>query len=311
MKKTALVVMAAGMGSRYGGLKQIDPVGPHGEIIMDYSIYDAIEAGFNKVVFIIKEELQESFRDVIGKRIEKIVDTSYVYQKVEAVPEGFSVPAERKIPWGTAHAVLSALPAVDTPFAVINADDFYGKSTFKALHEGLVNLQDTEEFYQYCMVGFALENTLSDHGHVARGICTVNEEGNLQEIHERTKIVKFGEITKYTEDDINWTTIPQGSIVSMNTWGFSPSIFNELKKRFKSFLEDKTNNLGSAEFFLPSVVDELIKEKKAKVKVLNTKEKWYGVTYKEDKPIVDAAIRNLIQQGVYPERLWGDFNNVE
>lgn len=304
MTKPALVVMAAGMGSRYGGLKQIDPIGPNGEIIIDYSIYDAVKAGFGKVVFIIKKEIEEAFREKIGNKLEKLIDVEYVFQRLEDVPAGFQVPQDRVKPWGTGHAVMSCRNVVDTPFAVINADDFYGASSFKVAHDFLVNAKDENGMYQYCMVGFILENTLTEHGHVARGVCTADAEGYLREIHERTKIMKFGNVTKYTEDGENWIVIPEGSIVSMNLWGFTPSILKELEARFPEFLKNSADNPLKAEYFLPSVVDSLVEEKKARVKVLVSKERWYGVTYQEDKPMVKEAVRNLIKQGVYPERLW-------
>lgn len=301
---TALVIMAAGMGSRYGGLKQIDPVGPNGEIIMEYSIYDAIRAGFNKVVFIIKKEIEDTFREVIGKKIEGIIDVEYVYQKVDNLPQGFSVPEGRVKPWGTGHAVLSAKNAVKTPFAVINADDFYGAETYRLLNGFLTKNQDADNKYKYCMVGFVIENTLTENGHVARGVCNADSQGNLIDIHERTKIVKFGNETKYTEDDTNWIKIPEKSIVSMNTWGFNPSILRELEERFPEFLRMNKDNLLKAEYFLPTVVDNLIKEGKADVKVLSTADKWYGVTYQEDKPVVKKSISDMVAEHKYPNRLW-------
>jgi choline kinase len=307
MMKPTLVIMAAGMGSRYGGLKQIDPVGPGGEKIIDYSIYDALKAGFGKVVFVIKKEFEETFREVIGKRIEKLIDVDYTFQRLDDVPSGFEVPEDRKKPWGTGHAVLSCRKVVDTPFAVINADDFYGYTSFKVLYDYLSNIKDEEKLYQYSMVGFILENTLTEHGHVARGVCALDENGYLKEIHERTKIMKFGDITKYSEDEVNWIVIPEGSIVSMNIWGFTPSFFKELEARFPKFLEASKENILKAEYFLPSVVDSLIYENKANVKVLPSKERWYGVTYQEDKPLVNEAVNNLIKQGVYPEKLWEEF----
>lgn len=302
--KTTLVIMAAGMGSRYGGLKQIDPVGPNGEIIMEYSIYDAIKAGFSKVVFIIKKEIEDTFREVIGKKIENLIDVEYVYQKIDNLPQGFSVPEGRIKPWGTGHAVLSAKDAVKTPFAVINADDFYGANTYKLLNDFLTSNNDSAEKYKYCMVGFIIENTLTENGHVARGVCSVDNEGNLIDIHERTKIMKFGEETKYTEDGQNWILIPEKSIVSMNTWGFSQSIFSELEAGFPKFLNDNKDNLLKAEYFLPTVVDNLIKAGKADVKVLSTTDKWYGVTYQEDKANVKNSIRDLVLSGKYPNHLW-------
>ncbi len=304
MAKPTLVVMAAGVGSRYGGLKQIDPIGPNGEIIIDYSIYDAIKAGFGKVVFVIKEDIREAFMEKIGNRIGRYIETDYVYQRLDDLPPGFSVPEGRNKPWGTGHAVMSARNAVDTPFAVINADDFYGPTSFQVLYNFLKDAEDKPGMYEYCMVGFQLENTLTEHGHVARGVCTVSPDGYLVEIHERTKIMKFGDVTKYTEDDVNWIEIPAGSTVSMNTWGFTPSFFKELEARFPEFLEKNKDNILKAEYFLPEVVGSLIAENKARVKVLPSREKWYGVTYREDKPRVKQAINNLIQQGVYPEKLW-------
>lgn len=305
MTKPTLVVMAAGVGSRYGGLKQIDPVGPSGEMIIDYSIYDALKAGFGKVVFVIKEEIEEVFQEKIGKRIEKQLETVYVRQNIDDLPSGFTPPPDRKKPWGTAHAVMSCRHEVKTPFAVINADDFYGAASFRILYDHLKEAQDLHGVYQYCMVGFVLENTLTEHGHVARGVCTVDAEGYLVEIHERTRIEKFGAITKYTEDGANWTVIPKGSTVSMNTWGFTPSLFGELEARFPQFLTQNQTNLLKAEYFLPEIVGRLIAEKKARVKVLASPERWYGVTYQEDKPLVKQAIGDLIQRGVYPVNLWG------
>lgn len=309
-KDTTLVIMAAGMGSRYGGLKQIDPVGPNGEIIMEYSIYDALKAGFSKVVFIIKKEMEETFRDVIGKKVERLVEVEYAFQKVENIPLPFTVPEGRVKPWGTGHAVLSAKNAVKTPFAVINADDFYGRTTYKLLNDYLTTNQDTADKYKYCMVGFILENTLTENGHVARGVCNVDSNGNLIAIQERTKIMKFGEETKYTEDDQNWIIIPKGNIVSMNTWGFNQSFFNELEDGFPKFLEKSSENPLKAEYYLPSVVDNLIKAGKADVKVLSTTDKWYGVTYQEDKPVVKESIGAMYKLGLYPQNLWEAEKNL-
>lgn len=306
MTKPTLVVMAAGLGSRYGGLKQIDPIGPNGESIIDYSIYDAVKAGFGKVVFIIKEELKDIFYETIGNRIEKQIETIYVFQKLDDVPAGFVVPNDRKKPWGTAHAVMSCRNCVDAPFAVINSDDYYGTESFKVLFQYLSNEGSKNGLNQCSMVGFIVENTLSDNGHVARGICTVDTDGYLKEIHERTRIEKFEEVTKYTEDGENWVVIPKGSIVSMNAWGFTPDILKELETRFPQFLESSKDNILKAEYFLPEVVGGILAEKKASCKVLTSKDRWYGVTYQEDKPFVKRAISNLIQKGIYPEKLWGD-----
>jgi len=306
MSKPTLVIMAAGLGSRYGGLKQIDPIGPNGEILIDYSIYDAKKAGFGKVVFIIKEDINDLFLESIGRRIEKQIDTEYVFQNTNNLPIGFSQLAERTKPWGTAHALLCCKDTVNTPFAVINADDYYGPSSYKVLCEYLNNIETQKTSYQYCMVGFVLENTLTESGHVARGICSVNSAGYLKEIHERTKIKRFGVKSKYTEDDKNWITIPPKSTVSMNAWGFSTDIFAELKSSFPIFLEKSKDKRLTAEYFLPEVVGNLITEKKASVKVLPSQERWYGVTYQEDKPILKQAILEMIQKGIYHERLWGN-----
>lgn len=300
MNQTTLVVMAAGLGSRYGGLKQIDPVGPSGEIIIDYSVFDAVKAGFSKVVFIIKKENEEAFREVIGNKLESVIDVDYAFQDVNDIPGGNIYGREK--PWGTGHAVLAAKPYVKTPFAVINADDFYGKSTFTGLQDFLANVEDNER-YQYAMMGFVLENTLTDNGSVARGICEVSKEGLLEKITERTKIQKFGDVTKFEENGI-WTPIPQGSFVSMNTWGFTLSIFDELEKRLPEFLKNSQDNILKAEYFLPSVVDALIQENKANVKVVPCQEKWYGVTYKEDKQPVMDAILSMVEAGKYPKKLW-------
>ena len=304
MIKPTLVVMAAGMGSRYGGLKQIDPVGPNGEIIIDYSIYDALKVGFGKVIFIIKEERKEDFHEKIGSKIEKLVEVQYVFQKLEDLPEGFKIPEGRIKPWGTAQAVLCCRNIVNTPFAVINADDFYGYSTFKLIHDYLTNAKDSDGFYDYSMVGFMLENTLTNNGCVARGICTDDNEGYLKGIHERTQIKKFGDVAKYTEDNDTWIEIQSRNIVSMNIWGFTPSIFSELEAKFPKFLEASKDNPLKAEYFLPTVVGSLIAEGKTKVRVLKSEEQWYGITYQEDKPLVKEAIRKLIENEVYPEKLW-------
>jgi len=306
MPKPTLVVMAAGIGSRYGGLKQLDPVGPNGEVIVDYSIYDALNAGFGKVVFVIKEEIEEPFRERIGRRIEKQCETAYVFQRLDGFTAGFQVPAERKKPWGTAHATLSAGEAVSTPFAVINADDFYGRSAFQSLHDHLRSAQGHTAVHDYCLIGYVLENTLTEHGHVARGVCTVGQDGYLVEIHERTHIAKFGRQVRYTEDGgETWVEIAADTIVSMNTWGFTPDIFVELEARFPRFLRENEGNILKAEYFLPEVVGELIREGKARVKLLPTDERWFGVTYREDRPMVKRAIRELIRREVYPENLWG------
>lgn len=305
MKKLVLVIMAAGMGSRYGGLKQIDPVDDQGHIIIDFSIFDAKRAGFEKVVFIIKKENEQLFRECIGSRIAGQMEVEYVYQDLENIPGEYTVPEGRVKPWGTGHAVLSCADAVDGPFAVINADDYYGREAFQLIYDYLTSTADDEK-YRYAMVGYLLENTLTEHGHVARGVCETDAEGYLADIHERTKIIKQGEGAAYTEDDgKTWIPLAADSTVSMNMWGFSRSMLDALKEKFPDFLEEtlKTNPL-KGEYFLPFVVDELLQEGRATVKVLKTSERWYGVTYKEDKPFVMQAIQKLKTDGVYPSNLW-------
>ena len=305
MKKPVLVIMAAGMGSRYGGLKQIDPIDEQGHIIMDFSIFDAKRAGFEKVVFIIKKQDEDNFKEAVGKRMEKLMDVSYAYQDMANIPEGFEVPEGRVKPWGTAHAVLSAIDAVDGPFAVINADDYYGSEAFKQIYDYLSTHEDDEK-YRYTMVGYKLENTVTDNGHVARGICTMNEAGELVKIEERTRIEKRNGGIAFTEDDgATWTEVPGETVVSMNMWGFTRSILDEIKEGFPAFLEKGLKeNPMKCEYFLPSVVSDLLGEERATVSVLTSADKWYGVTYKEDKPVVVAAIKKLKEEGLYPERLW-------
>jgi NDP-sugar pyrophosphorylase family protein len=304
MLKPTLVIMAAGMGSRYGGLKQIDPVGPNGEVIVDYSVYDAMNAGFEKVVFIIKSEIEKDFKAVLGSRIEKNIKTEYVYQRLDLLPHGATLPEGRIKPWGTGHAIMCCKDIVKEPFAVINADDYYGKEAFKLLYDFLTVPQKKDGKLHFCMAGYILENTLTENGHVARGVCKVDESGYLQSIVERTHIEIKDDKTKYTEDGVSYTTIPEGSTVSMNCWGFTPEMISELENRFPAFLENSKDNILKAEYFLPSVVDQLIKGNEADAMVLKTPDKWYGVTYKEDKERVVSAISKLIAQGKYPKRLW-------
>ncbi len=305
-QQPTLIVMAAGIGSRYGGLKQVDPIGPHGEIVIDYSIYDALRAGFGKIVFVIRRDIEEVFREKIGRTVEQRVDTVYAFQDLNNVPPGFPVPAERKKPWGTAHAVLSCQGLVNEPFAVINADDFYGAGAFQILAGHLRGACDVPgRPYDYSMVGYVLGNTLSEHGTVARGICTVTPDGWLVGVTERTKIQKIDGVVQYTEDGSHWTPIAADSIVSLNMFGFTPSIFTELAARFSALLVRNNTDLVKAEYFLPDVVNALLAENRARVTVLPTSEKWYGVTYPQDKPIVQQAIRERIAQGMYPEKLWG------
>lgn len=300
--KPVLVIMAAGMGSRYGGLKQIDAIGSFGEVIMDFSIYDAVRAGFEKAVIIIKKQDEEAFKACVGERIEKVIETVYVYQEMTDLPEGYEVPEGRQKPWGTGQAILACKDAIDANFAVINADDYYGCEAFEKMYALLEKTQDDEKC-RFGMVGYTLKNTLTEHGHVARGVCQV-KEGQLVGICERTHIAHHEGVVQYLEED-QWTRVDEDAVVSMNLWGFTPSIFKALEKDFTTFLENEVpNNPLKAEFFLPSVVDALIKENQATVEVLHSKDRWYGVTYKEDKPVVIQAVQTLQEQGVYPRQLW-------
>ena len=284
-----LVVMAAGMGSRFGGLKQIEPIGPNGQAIIDFSVYDAIEAGFSKVVFVIKHEIAKDFKEIIEKRIAKKVKVEYAYQEVTKLPDGYICPADRTKPWGTAHAILCCKGIVNEPFAVINADDYYGKSAFKQMADFLMSNEN-----DYSMVGFRLQNTLTENGHVSRGVCEI-ENGILQSVTERTKIMDC----KYTEDDgKSWTALDPDTVVSMNLWGFTPDIFGYIEEDFKKFLDERINEPKS-EYYLPSVVSSLIERNEKQVKVLIAEDKWYGVTYKEDKEKVVSAIVAKMDSGEY------------
>jgi len=303
-KKPVLVVMAAGMGSRYGGLKQIDPVGSKGEAILDYSIYDAHQAGFETVVIIIKEAIKNDFMETVGARLKNApVEIRYAYQELTCLPEGYSIPEGRTKPFGTGHAVLCAKEAIDgAPFAVINADDYYGKSAFKSIYS---LLSATENPYGYCMVGYELSKTVTENGSVARGICSTDAEGNLTQVVERTKIVQFEDGIRY-EDGDKWVDVADNTIVSMNMWGFMPSFLDEIEARFHTFLETTlVENPLKGEYFLPLPVSQLIEEGKASVKVLTSPDRWYGVTYAADKPVVMAALKSMQEQGLYPNGLWG------
>jgi len=304
MKKPVLVIMAAGMGSRYGGLKQLDPVGNHGQLIIDYSIYDARRAGFETVVFVIKPEIEEDFKRCIGDRVSRVMNVKYAYQLKEDLPEGYSVPAERQKPWGTAHAALAARKVIDGPFAIINADDYYGPEAYQKIYDYLSSHEDGS-LYEYVMVGYLLKNTVTENGTVARGVCEETAEGCLSQITERTKIEK-GPPPRFTEDDgQTWTELDEDTIVSMNMWGFTRSFLDEAWARFPAFLDKAmASNPAKAEYFLPSVVSQLIDEGRARVKVLRSGDKWYGVTYREDKPTVVAAIAEKTKAGLYPDRLW-------
>lgn len=305
MEKPTLVILAAGMGSRYGGLKQIDPVDDKGHKIIDFSIYDAVRAGFGKVVFIIKKENEKDFRECVGDAVSKHIAVEYVFQELDKVPEGFQIPEGRVKPWGTAHAILCCKDVVKEPFAVINADDYYGRSAFDELYKFLTTHEDDEKF-RYAMVGYQLGNTLTDNGSVARGICVTDDNGYLMEIAERTKIVKTENGAAFTEDDgKTWTEVALDTPVSMNMWAFSPSIIGELQTAVdRFFAEEVEKNPLKSECFLPIEVDKLLKAGKATVEVLHSADKWFGVTYKEDKPFVMESIRNLKDAGVYPDVLW-------
>lgn len=305
MNKPVLVIMAAGMGSRYGGLKQIDPIDEEGHIIMDFSMFDAKRAGFEKVIFIIKHEIEKDFKEGVGNRIAKYMDVSYAYQDLSNLPAGYEVPEGRVKPWGTAHAVLSCIDQIEGPFAVINADDYYGQQAFQLIYDYLASHEDDEK-YRYTMVGYHLGNTVTDNGHVARGICDMNENGELVAIHERTRIEKRDGGIAFTEDDgATWTFVPADTTVSMNMWGFTRSIVEEIKNGFPAFLDTGLKeNPMKCEYFLPTVVSDLLGADKATVAVLKSADKWYGVTYKEDKPVVVAAIKKMKEDGLYPEHLW-------
>ena len=305
MSEPVLIVMAAGIGSRYGGLKQIEPVGPDGEIILDYSVYDARQAGFGKIVFVINREMELAFRQRIDQTIGKYCETDYVYQDLNHLPDGFQVPEGREKPWGTAHAVLSCKDIVESAFAVINADDFYGRTAFHALAAYLRQAKTQKALNEFCMVGYKLKNTLTEHGYVSRGICSVDQQGQLIEVCERTRIMKIDGEIKYSEDDTTWFEIPEDSVVSMNIWGFTSGLFGELGDRFARFLTENRGNLSSVEYFLPEVVNQLVEEGKASVQVLPTQEHWFGVTYPEDVIWVKNAVQALIDNGVYPKKLWG------
>ena len=304
MNAPVLVIMAAGMGSRYGGLKQIDPVDSYGNKIIDFSIYDCIKAGFKKVIFVIKKENLDDFKTCVGDIVKDNIEVEYVFQELSNIPDGYSVPKDRVKPWGTAHAVLSAANSIDGPFAVINADDFYGREAFVKIHDYLVSTEDDDKF-RYAMVGYKLINTLTENGSVSRGVCTIDSDGYLTDIEEKTKIIKTENGAAFTDNDKDYTDILPDTIVSMNMWGFSKGFMAELKKAFNEFMKrDVNNNPLKSECYLPFVVDDLIKSNKATVKVLTSSDKWFGVTYKEDKPFVVKSIQELKDKGEYPSKLW-------
>ena len=304
MKKTTLVVMAAGIGSRFGGgIKQLEPVGPSGEIIMDYSVYDAMEAGFNKVVFIIRKDLEKDFREVIGNRMEKVVETAYAFQELDDLPEGFTKPEGRTKPWGTGQAILCCKDLVQEPFVVINADDYYGKEAFVKVHDYLVQDHPSGARMEFCMAGFQLGNTLSENGGVTRGICSVDEKQHLTKVVETKNIVKTSGGAAVEREDGSLIPVAADCPVSMNMWGFTPEIFQVLETGFVAFLQHSADKL-KGEYLIPTIVDRLIQKKRANVTVLESRDKWFGVTYKEDKPEVVRSFRKLIDAGVYKEKLF-------
>ncbi len=304
MNQPALVIMAAGIGSRFGGLKQLAPVGKNGEPILKFSLYDAMEAGFGKVVFIIKKEIDEDFRALIGNTLQNKMEVEYAYQELDRLPPDYLIPEGRVKPWGTGHAVLCAKDVLDGPFAVINADDYYGKDAFRVIYNHLLTQRD-DELYRFSMVGYLIENTLTENGHVARGVCQT-AGGFLTTVDERLRIEKHGDLIEYTEDDgETWKGIEPGTIVSMNLWGFSQGMLTELEAGFPAFLDQalKENPL-KGEYLLPRIVNDLLKEKRASVEVLHSKDKWYGVTYKEDLPAVAATIKGMQDKNLYPDLLF-------
>ena len=298
--KPILLIMAAGLGSRYGGLKQIDKIGPNGEVLLELAVHDAIKAGFEKIVFILRKEIEAEFKNLIGNKLEKYAEVKYAIQEIENLPKGYKVPNERTKPWGTGQAILCARDIVDAPFVVINADDFYGQEAFRKIYEFLINNKDENT---YGMIGYKLSNTLSENGHVARGVCKV-KSGYLEEVVERTKIIKKGEAAFYTEDDENWAELDYNSTVSMNMWALQPGIFEILERKFKEFLSQLDDEDIKAEYLLPTIIGDLLKEEKADVTVLKSLDNWFGVTYQEDKQSVIDSIKELISAGIYPDKLY-------
>lgn len=304
-EQPTLVIMAAGMGSRYGGLKQVDKITEAGEIILDFSLYDAMMAGFSRAVFIIREEHRELFRELVDERAGRFMDIEYAYQKLDDIPEGFEIPEGREKPWGTGHAVLSCRHLINGPFAVINADDYYGPGSFASVYEYLSDNKDNDK-YAFCMAGYQLKNTVTENGHVSRGVCEIDDKGFLKQVTERTKIMKTADGIAYTEDDgATWVRLDPDTVVSMNFWGFSASMMEEMKREFPQALEKimETNPL-KGEYYLPFAADRLVQEGKAEVKVMTSPDKWYGVTYKEDKEDVQNALQAMKDRGMYPEKLW-------
>jgi NDP-sugar pyrophosphorylase family protein len=304
LSSLALVVMAAGIGSRYGGLKQMEAFGPGGEVVLEYSVYEALKAGYDRIVFIIRRDFEDLFRERIGRKVERTAETLYAFQSLDQIPPGFSVPSGRTKPWGTGQAVLICRDAVQTPFSVINADDFYGRTTFEMMAAELRRRKTDDSAYHYAMIGYRLANTLSEHGHVARGLCESSPDGYLRNIRELLKIQEFPDGIKHTENGVDWLPLSGESLVSMNFWGFEPNLFAELETQFRGFLQANAGDLGRAEFLIPEAVGGLVRENRARVKILPTRERWFGVTYPEDKARVQAAILERVRHGHYPANLW-------
>ena len=304
MSSPALVVMAAGIGSRYGGIKQIEPFGPNGEILLDYTVYDAIRAGFKDVIFIIRDEIEDAFRQRVESTIARHCQVRYVLQRHDEIPHGITPPADRLKPWGTAHAVLACKGQITSPFGVVNSDDYYGRDAFALLYDYLVGSKTVVRPLEMALVGYTLENTLTDHGYVSRGVCRVASDGTLQEINERKRIQRFGTSVRYCAPDGQWHDVDPHAVVSMNMWGFPSTMMDVLDDRLTQFFSDHADDLATAEFLLPEVVGSLVREGQGTVRVLPTTASWFGVTYPEDKPYVKRAIRQLIDAGVYPTDLW-------
>lgn len=305
MKKTALVILAAGIGSRFGGgIKQLAPVGPHNEIIMEYSIHDALKAGFNKIIFIIRRDLEKDFKQIIGDRISAVADVGYAYQSLSDLPEGFTVPEGRKKPWGTGQAILCCRELLDMPFAVINADDFYGRGGFQRVHDFLISTDGGSDKLHFCMAGFILGNTLSDNGGVTRGICQVNQEGLLTSVAETREVTKTASGARKPDGNGGFVPVDVNSHVSMNMWGFTPGLLDFLERDFVSFLSARKPDDLTCEYLLPTVVDRMLQQNLADVKVLETRDRWFGITYAEDREYVVNSIQNLVKEGIYPEKLF-------